>query len=323
MSPESTSVRNVGIELRLVGITGQAALWAIVVCGLLCRQVAAGEELSTGLKEGPLSKIERKITKEPQYTGSPRYALLVLGADAETKVWMVEDGNLLYVDKNGNGDLTDDGPPITQTNSRQFNGTNRDCQYVLDELQPIGGSRVTDFCLRRWNYGDKEDSYGLSLTLDGKIPMYAGWFGTFWASSPAAVPLVHFGGLLRPVTLGCKEIVLRSAPDRLGIGFINRIAGEGTTTYLSIDALPKSVIPEVRIDWPVAEGAPALRTFELLTERCCYWQFYEQGFKVPQGVVEGTAILTVSVPKDVLPLALETNQFKLPIRASKQQQPDQ
>jgi hypothetical protein len=122
---------------------------------------------------------------------------------------------------------------------------------------------------------------------------------------------------LRPVTLGYKEIVLGSAPDRLGIGFINRTAGQGTTTYLSIDALPKSVIPEVRIDWPVADGAPALRTFELLTERCCYWQFYEQDFKVPKGVVEGTAVLTISVPRDVFPLVLESNQFKLPILASK------
>jgi hypothetical protein len=284
------------------------------------------EELSASLKDGQLGKIERKITKEPNYTGSPRYALLILGADARAKVWMVEDGNHLYIDKNGNGDLTDDGPPITQSNLRRFQvekGLHRDCKYVLDEFQPAGGPRVTDFCLRRWNDADKEDSYGLSLTLDGKVPMYAGWFGTFWASSPDAVPLVHFGGAVRPVTLGCREIVLDSTPDRLGIGFVNRTAGDGTTTYLSIDALPKSVVPEVRIDWPVADGAKALRTSERLTERCCYWQFYEEGFKVPKGVVEGTAVLTVSVPKDIFPLVLESNEFRLPIRASKQKPSDQ
>jgi hypothetical protein len=318
MSSESTTARMIEDNCRIVMI--KAAQWSIVFWSLLCLHVAKGEEPSTSQKDGPLGRIERKITKEPKYSVSPRYALLILGADAKTKVWMVEDGNHLYIDKNGNWDLTDDGPPISRTNSRQFQsdkGLHRDCHYVLDEFQPAGGPRVTEFRLSRWNDADEDDSYGLSLTLDGKVPMYAGWFGTFWASSPDAVPLVHFGGAVRPVTVGYKEMVLGSTPDRLGLAFINRTAGQGTTTYLSIDALPKSVIPEVQIDWPVADGAPALRTFERLTERCCYWQFYKDGFKVPEGVVEGTAVLTVSVPKGDFPLALASNEFKLPIRASK------
>jgi hypothetical protein len=35
--------------------------------------------------------------------------LLVFGTDARDRVWLVHDGDTLFVDRNGNGDLTDDG----------------------------------------------------------------------------------------------------------------------------------------------------------------------------------------------------------------------
>src|SRR5262245_43456246 len=54
-----------------------------------------------------LAHIDRKIAKEPHYQGKPKYALAVFGPEAQSKVWLVSDGNLLYVDKNGNGDLTE------------------------------------------------------------------------------------------------------------------------------------------------------------------------------------------------------------------------
>src|SRR5262245_47701417 len=58
-----------------------------------------------------LTKIERTIAKEPQYQSkSPKYCLLVFGSEAKTKVWIVFDGDEdVYVDRNGNGDLTEPG----------------------------------------------------------------------------------------------------------------------------------------------------------------------------------------------------------------------
>lgn len=54
-----------------------------------------------------LGKIERRIAKEPAYqTKSPRYGLLVFGPEAKYRVWLVLDGDALYVDSNGDGDLT-------------------------------------------------------------------------------------------------------------------------------------------------------------------------------------------------------------------------
>src|SRR5215471_8101971 len=57
---------------------------------------------------GDLSKIEREISKEPKYkTNSPQYALLVFGPEAKLCVWIVTDGETVYLDRNGDGDLTD------------------------------------------------------------------------------------------------------------------------------------------------------------------------------------------------------------------------
>ena len=54
-----------------------------------------------------LKHVDRAIKKEPAYKSkSPRYALLVFGAEAKDRVWLVHDGDTLYVDRHGDGDLT-------------------------------------------------------------------------------------------------------------------------------------------------------------------------------------------------------------------------
>src|SRR5262249_11862484 len=61
------------------------------------------------VRPADLAHIDRKIAKEPHYQHQPKYALAVLGPEARFKVWLVSDGDVLYVDKNGNGDLTGNG----------------------------------------------------------------------------------------------------------------------------------------------------------------------------------------------------------------------
>jgi hypothetical protein len=60
-----------------------------------------------------LAKIERTIAREPAYTGKPSYCLLVFGPEAKTRVWLVRDGDTLYVDRNGAGDLTAPGARLS------------------------------------------------------------------------------------------------------------------------------------------------------------------------------------------------------------------
>jgi RNA polymerase sigma factor (sigma-70 family) len=68
----------------------------------------AREKASPGKAGFPdLTKIDRTIVKEPKYKTEPYYALLVFGPEAKKRVWLVVDGETLYVDRNGNGDLTE------------------------------------------------------------------------------------------------------------------------------------------------------------------------------------------------------------------------
>jgi hypothetical protein len=55
-------------------------------------------------------KVDRTLAKEPAYrTKSPKYALLLFGPEARLRVWVVLDGETVYLDRKGNGDLTEPG----------------------------------------------------------------------------------------------------------------------------------------------------------------------------------------------------------------------
>ncbi|MBN1909035.1 MAG: hypothetical protein JW818_04790 [Pirellulales bacterium] len=72
--------------------------------------------LATSAGAVDLESLDRSIRKEPVYvSGEPRYCLLAFGAEADVHVWLVLDGNVLYVDRNGNGDLTEPGERFEPT----------------------------------------------------------------------------------------------------------------------------------------------------------------------------------------------------------------
>jgi hypothetical protein len=95
---------------------------------------------------GELSKIDRGISKEPVYQHKPKYCLLVFGGQATARVWLVLDGDVLYVDRNGNGDLTDPQKRITMP---AFKPSDHPCfeaeREVKIETLVVGGRTYTDF----------------------------------------------------------------------------------------------------------------------------------------------------------------------------------
>src|SRR5262249_28305053 len=62
--------------------------------------------LPLGVRAADPSKIDRTLGKEPAYRAKPKYCLAVFGPEARTRVWLVLDGDVLYADRNGDGDLT-------------------------------------------------------------------------------------------------------------------------------------------------------------------------------------------------------------------------
>jgi hypothetical protein len=262
-----------------------------------------------------VSHFDHTIIKQPAYQSTPKYCLITLGNSGDVKVWMVEDGRRLFIDKNANGDLTDDGPPIEPSNVRHLDTNRWDFDYLLDAITPTNGSRHTSFVLRRWNYNDKEDCYGLSLSVDGQMPMYAGWFGTFWSTNRDQAPVIHFGGPFTPKLLRRKEFTIGETQQRLSLCFLNPGSALGAESRLSIDALPRFLVPELHIEWPTAGGGAPLRTSYELTQRCCYWEFYTTEFDLPKGVVAGTAKVSVDLMPGVLPIELTTTEMAVPVVA--------
>src|SRR5262249_23533833 len=171
-----------------------------------------------------LTKIDRTIAKEPAYQSKPKYCLLVFGPEAKTRVWLVLEGDTLYVDRNGNGDLTEKGERFV---------------LALDEYDRKRGKRV-------WNVGDIEAAggkvrytelqvseiseaahavtglgagYGVSVKVPiaghrvlqgvgGFVYPHHGFRLQFAARAQDA-PIIHFGGPLRMILL---------QPQRLAAG---------------------------------------------------------------------------------------------------------
>jgi hypothetical protein len=261
-----------------------------------------------------INQFAGTLIKEPAYQSTPKYCLITLGDRGDVKVWMVEDGRRLFVDKNANGDLTDDGPSLEPSNLRHLDTSSRwDFHYSLDAITPANGTRSTNFVLDRWNYGEKEDSYGLSLSVNGRMPMYAGWFGTFWSTNRDDAPVIHFGGPFTPTLIRRKAFTIGEKGQQLSLGFFNPGSCPGAESRLSIEGLPRDVMPELKIEWPTADAGKPLQTFHELNQRCCYWHFYTTEFEVPKGVVTGKAKVTVNLLPGAMPAPLTTNEFEVPV----------
>jgi hypothetical protein len=135
-----------------------------------------------------LSQINRTIHKEPSYAGKPQYCLLVFGPDAKTRVWLVRDGDTLYVDRNGNGDLTEKGERLVGTH--QPDGVK---WQIGDIMEADGRTRHTDL---RGRF--RRGFFVLSLrTAEGIHQEVGNEMGRLrFADGAQDAPVVHLAGPL-------------------------------------------------------------------------------------------------------------------------------
>ena len=101
-------------------------------------QVFAAALLLIALQEPvDFSKVDRKIAKEPKYLANPLYGLIVFDPYGKSKVWFVldrsspkePDHDILYLDRNGNGDLTEPG--------ERFAGVRKEGNWITHQPGPI------------------------------------------------------------------------------------------------------------------------------------------------------------------------------------------
>jgi hypothetical protein len=213
-----------------------------------------------------LSKIDRTIAKEPAYKNKPLYALLVFGPEARAKVWVVLDGDVLYVDQKGDGDLTAPGV--------RFPNRGEGVQsFVIADQNGKDRYRVTSLHLIRL---DKEAEWLLAVDVD-VIGTHAQYCGAVLKGSRREAPIAHFDGPLKVSLNENKGVVT----DRLVTGdnpgelraFIGTIDPDHGCWVVvrnsSARDFPANLHPVAEVEFPpmVPGGQPVRRRYEL-KERC-------------------------------------------------------
>lgn len=111
------------------------------------------------------SKLSAKpyevLTAEPSYAAKPRYGYLKLGNGVDQQVsfaFVENDSGLLYLDKNNNEDLTDDGAPLKNLGSGAFAAT----AYLQIDVIASAGAK-TKQPLNLWFYVNKDGAFFYSI----------------------------------------------------------------------------------------------------------------------------------------------------------------
>ncbi len=222
-----------------------------------------------------LSKIDRTINKEPSYQGKPKYCLLVFGPEARTRVWLAQDDEAVYVDRNGNGDLTEAGERVlakqSQGGMRSFDlGEVRDGDLTHKELSvmqfavtqeqvgdPAEFKRIASQGPGQWTWWvrvDAERPAGLKDGLPQRVKYVANGDGLgylLFADRPQDAPVIHFNG---PWTLGLQDVKQRleiGQKSNLQIGVGTPGVGPGTFSFVLYPGLiPNSAYPAAEIVFP-------------------------------------------------------------------------
>lgn len=131
------------------------------------------------------AKVDRTIGKLPELkSATPRYGLFLFGKQGEKRVWAVVDGDVLYLDRDADGDLTEEGERIA----------GKDGSFAIgDFTDPATGALHQEFEIER-----KEEMVRYTILWRGKDET----FGTFGperstyadlATSPAKAPIFVLG----------------------------------------------------------------------------------------------------------------------------------
>jgi hypothetical protein len=199
-----------------------------------------------------LAAIERVIGKEPAYQGKPRYCLLVFGKEAATRIWLVQDGNRLYVDRNGNGDLSEPGESVSAHNGTYFS---------VDRVREFSGTAHQHLRITSMTNG----TFSLTLGEEGQRGQFVG-IGRMerptWGDKAASAPIIHLAGPMTLERYGPIYTVPRGAPESANRRFKLRLLlgtpGLGKGTFASYDDLCSENLGPVQADIEYPTGKPGL-----------------------------------------------------------------
>jgi hypothetical protein len=244
--------------------------WTMGLCVLVTAAPAAAADLS---------KIDRTIRKEPVYNTKPRYCLLVFGPSAGTHVWVVQDGETLYVDRNGDRDLTGKDERFTINSvgpGRKEFGSLEKCK--IEVRDPDGRTRYVITGIGIHPEGEKSDERHLMANVDIEGPVsYRQYCDAKLGASPDRAAVANFHG---PLTVGPRTINWKLTPalSRLPVsdppGEVNAVVGtmdpeQGCWVVVRSEDLPKDLHPVAEVEFTGQNpGGPTVKKRYRLEGRC-------------------------------------------------------
>jgi hypothetical protein len=188
-----------------------------------------------------LSRIERTIVREPLYDSSePKYCLLVFGLEARTRIWLVLDGRDLYVDRNGNGDLTESGKRVRAAGSNY---------YQVGEIASADGKeKFGELRVRSLSYGML-----LDLSVAGKRQQFVGYdpLDRFqFGNRPHSAPIAHFGGPMTIRWYARPPVFVPGQYNRFNLSVGTPGIGNGSFVAVACCCRPQGVSLIAQVEFP-------------------------------------------------------------------------
>jgi hypothetical protein len=232
--------------------------------------------------------IPRQIHNHPNWqSGQPRFALLVFGPHAKARAWLVIDGDHMYLDRNGDSDLSEPNERF-DLEVTHFTKEVRDDAKTLKRIhlhdpkqrpnpnddQPIltCEPRVTWFHVL--HIVPREGSYQVERWPDNKfqVAIFANGANEFaradFGDSPGEAAIISFlGRRTFRHDHGDQPALRRGETNYLTVG----ICGEGlrSKTAVDHDSVPAEIHPIADLECPSRyPGRPPIRIRVELTERC-------------------------------------------------------
>lgn len=258
---------------------------------------SSGQALADGVD---LSKVDRSIRREPVWkSGEPQYCLFVV--TAERRVWFVVDGEDLYLDINGNGDLTDPGEklPALELTSEQRRAARNSSRWRIPDIQGADGEPlITNIQI------DLDQNRGAAIGskfvyFDSPYRRHVFTRPTF-AAKPADAPILYPTG---PVQLEVKVkpfLVLGAATgkgrERVATHAFHVVGqlyvdGLGSGAGFLIETPPL----DCKIEFPLGDGKSEVKEMRLANS-------VDGGLNqsnsttLPEGAIDGVVKITVSMP---------------------------
>ncbi len=200
------------------------------------------------------STIDRTLPDEPRYaTPHPTYCLLVFGPEAKTRVWLVQDGDSVYIHASPDGKAPAEWRQVGRSDRGSFN---------LGDIWAEGGQvRYAGL-----TYAPNAPKRKLYIQVAGRR-QEAGRDRRgklAFAASPAEAPVVHFDGPLTLDLFFAQQPLTGDEYDDVTAVVGTPGVGPGTLALFETDSYPRGAWPTAVIEYPPKEGgAPVVAKIRL------------------------------------------------------------